>query len=143
MGFEQEVVLGLEGGALDHLAALAGAEGSQSVRVHLRRCRHRSSSPGGGRHHVRRGHASVQPGLEQEDALVGQEWILAVVGQVQELDVLPAGRLVEHVDGGVGGFNRGIQRHFVPVVIIPARPRVAVLVGRNRQGVALSRQVVS
>jgi len=64
-------------------------------------------------HFVGLRHALVDPGLEHVDPFVREECHAAIVGQVQELDVLPASGLVEQLEFSPHGKRRGRREaHF-------------------------------
>ena len=72
-------------------------------------------------------HPGIQPGFEQIITLVREKSILFVVTQVKELDVFPAGRLVQQIYSGGNRAGRRTERNLIPVVIFAPWPGITIL----------------
>ena len=89
------------------------------------------------------GYIGIEPGIHHGVTLIAQEGILAVVCLLQELHILPAGSLVEQLYMGMVSTSRWIERDIIPVLVDTPGTRVAILIRRNRQRVALAGLVVA
>mgnify|MGYP000116731530 CR=1 FL=1 len=65
-------------------------------------------------------HPGCQPCVEEILPRTSKLWIVGLVGQIEELHVLPTGGLVQQVYGGRDGAGGGIQGHLVPVIVFAA-----------------------
>ena len=143
IGADPNAVADREGAGRASEGSLSGDRPrGQAVHHHRDVGRHRCRTPHRGGHHVGGGHAGVEPRVQHVRPFVGEEGVLAAVGQVEELHVLPAGGLIEKVDGRIGRTGRCGERHLIPVIVRTARTGIAVLVGGHGQGVSHLRHVV-
>jgi hypothetical protein len=137
---------------------LEAADGESALCLHSAAAHRREESDPGGEHHdltglrnrdrgarhrVGRRHAGIEPCLQHVHAFVCEKRDAAVVREIEELDVLPAGGLIEEIHLASDCTRRRVQSHRVPVFVRPTCTRVPVLVFGNGQSIPRSGIVVA